>query len=343
MNSLTLRSLIKLVVFAVLTTLVTIVLGVTIANGGTGNGVTYRAEFSDATGLLKGDDVRVAGVRVGQVKAVGIAPSGRTAMVTMTIDKKVAVLVSTTAAVRYPNLVGQRYVALTEGPGDSARLKKDGLIPLSQTKPPLDLTVLFNGFKPLFKGLTPEDVNKLSLEIIQTLQGEGGTIDTLLQHTASLTTTLADRDKVIGSLIDNLNTVLATVDARSAGLDQTIVNLQTLVSGLASDRQTISAALGNINRLASSTASLIEQIRPPLPADLSALSAITDTLASTTDANGKNVLKDTLVKYPDKLNAIIRTATYGSWFNFWLCGGDYVLNGQKSAVRVYNQHPACRP
>lgn len=343
MNALTLRSLVKLVVFAVLTTMVTIVLAVTISNGGTSNAETYRAEFSDATGLLAGDDVRVAGVRVGQVKRVAIAPSGRTAMVTLVVDKKVPVLVSTRAAVRYKNLVGQRYIALTEGPGDTARLHKDGLIPLAQTKPPLDLTVLFNGFKPLFRGLTPEDTNKLSLEIIQTLQGEGGTVDTLLQHTASLTTSLADRDRVIGSLIDNLNSVLGTVDARSAGLDQTIVNMQTLVSGLASDRQTISAALGNINGLASSTASLIQQIRPPLPADLSALSAITDTLASTTDANGKNVLKDTLVKYPSKLNAIIRTATYGSWFNFWLCGGDYVLNGQASPVRVYVDHPACRP
>lgn len=342
MNSLTLRSLVKLVVFAVLTTLVTIVLAVTIANGGTANGATYRAEFSDVTGLLHGDDVRMAGVRVGQVKSVAIAPSGRTAIVTMTIDKKVPVLVSTHAAVRYKNLVGQRYVALIEAPGDDTPLKPDGLIPLSQTKPPLDLTVLFNGFKPLFKGLSPTDINKLSLEIIQTLQGEGGTVDNLLAHTASLTMSLADRDQVIGSLISNLNTVLGTVDARRTGLDQTIVNMQTLVSGLAADRQTIAAALGNINGLAKSTANLITEIRPALPADLSALSAITDTLASTNGPNG-NVLKDTLVKYPDKLNTIIRTATYGSWFNFWLCGGDYVLNGQKSAVRVYVDHPACRP
>ena len=343
MNALTVRSLVKLVVFMVLTTLLTIVLAVTIANGGTANGRTYRAEFTDATGLLKGDDVRVAGVRVGQVRSVKIAKSGRTALVTMSVDKKVPVLVSTRAAIRYRNLVGQRYVALSEGPGESTRLPSDGLIPLAQTKPPLDLTVLFNGFRPLFKGLSPEDTNKLSLEIIQTLQGEGGTIDTLLAHTASLTTSLADRDKVIGSLIDNLDSVLATVDARREGLDQTIVNMQTLVTGLANDRQTIAAALGNINGLAASTASLLQQIRPALPADLSALSAITNTLASTNNAAGKNVLQDTLEKYPSKLNAIIRTATYGSWFNFWLCGGDYVLNGQLSAVRVYNDHPACRP
>ena len=60
----------------------------------------------------------------------------------------------------------------------------------------------------------PKDVNKLSYEIIQVLQGEGGTIDSLLAHTASLTTTIAGKDEVIGQVIDNLNAVLDTVNAR---------------------------------------------------------------------------------------------------------------------------------
>ena len=79
--------------------------------------------------------------------------------------------------------------------------------------------MLFNGFKPLFAALTPEDVNRFAFEIIQTLQGEGGTVNSLLGHTASLTTTLADRDEVIGRIIDNLNAVLGTVDERDEQLD----------------------------------------------------------------------------------------------------------------------------
>ena len=72
-------------------------------------------------------------------------------------------------------------------------------IPVSQTSPALDLTVLFNGFKPLFQALSPSDVNELSYEIIQVFQGQGGTLDGMLAHTASITQTLADRDQVIGS------------------------------------------------------------------------------------------------------------------------------------------------
>ena len=67
------------------------------------------------------------------------------------------------------------------------------LVGFTRTKAALDLTVLFNGFKPLFQALSPEDVNKLSFEIIQVLQGEGSTIDSLLKHTASLTSTSPPR------------------------------------------------------------------------------------------------------------------------------------------------------
>ena len=79
---------------------------------------------------------------------------------------------------------------------------------MTRTTPALDLTVLFNGFKPLFQALSPADINKLSYEIVQVFQGEGGTLESLLAHTASVTSTLADRDQVIGDLIDNLNEVL---------------------------------------------------------------------------------------------------------------------------------------
>src|ERR671917_433867 len=96
-------------------------------------------------------------------------------------------------------------------------LPAGGTIPVERTRPPLNLTVLFNGFKPLLTALDPEQVNQLSFEIIQVLQGQGGTIQSLLASTASLTHTLADRDEVIGQVIDNLNAVLATINKHDEG------------------------------------------------------------------------------------------------------------------------------
>ena len=127
---------------------------------------------------------------------------------------------------------------MTEGPGNGPTLKKPTeLIPLAQTTPPLDLTVLFNGFKPLFRALSPADVNKVSIEIIRVLQGEGGTVNQLLAHTASLTNTIANRDRIVGDVINNLDSVLTTVDQRNNGLSQLVLQLQRLVSGLSGDRQ----------------------------------------------------------------------------------------------------------
>jgi phospholipid/cholesterol/gamma-HCH transport system substrate-binding protein len=185
---------------------------------------------------------------------------------------------------------------------------------LKQTEPALDLTVLFNGFKPLFAALNPKDVNSFAFEIIKTLQGEGGNVNSLLAHTASLTTTLADRDAVIGRTITNLNTVLGTVDARDAQLSQLLAELQRFVSGLSQDRAAIGASLTNIAGLAESTSGLLKDSRPAIRNDVIQLGRVTGNL----DDN-KAVVDKFLKNLPNKLNTITRTATYGSWFNFYLC------------------------
>ncbi|MFF3150391.1 MCE family protein, partial [Streptomyces sp. NPDC057927] len=237
--------LIKFSLFALVTILATALLAATIVNISLTPEHTYRAVFSDVTGLEKGDDIRVSGVRVGQVE--GIRIKDRTlAEVTFTVGEDRPLLNSTGAVIRYRNLVGQRYVALTEGAGDGTRLKPGTTIPLSRTQPALDLNALLNGFKPLFAALSPQDVNQLATEIIRTLQGEGGTVNSLLAHTASLTTTLAGRDKLIGSVVDHLNAVLETLDKRGARFSGLLKQLRRVISGLSADRKPIGQSLVGI-------------------------------------------------------------------------------------------------
>jgi phospholipid/cholesterol/gamma-HCH transport system substrate-binding protein len=335
----TLPSLIKLIVFIVVTVLATGVLAATIGNIRLGGTTTYKALFTDATGLLPGDDVRIAGVRVGEVEGVDVAQDrGRAlARVTFTVDDDRPVASSTQALIRYRNLVGQRYVALAEGAGGGRPLTENGTIPLRQTQSALDLTVLFNGFKPLFAALNPEDVNSFAMEIIKTLQGEAGNVNSLLSHTASLTTTLADRDEVIGRTIDNLNAVLETVDDRDRQLSTLLLELQRFVSGLAEDREAIGASLTNIAGLAESTAGLVKDARPAVREDVRELGEVTKTL----DDN-KEVVEGVLKRLPRKLNTITRTATYGSWFNFYLCDftGRVILSNTVTYTPNYHSDAA---
>ncbi|WP_142001951.1 MCE family protein [Amycolatopsis cihanbeyliensis] len=309
--------LLKLTVFIVVTVLFTAVLGISIANLNLSDTRSYTARFSDATLLLRNDDVRIAGVRVGQVEDVRIVDR-RQAEVEFAVDAGRKLPVGVTASIKFRNLVGQRYLALGQGEGDpNELLEPGGNIPIERTTPALDLTELFNGFKPLFTALSPEDVNTLSRQIIQVLQGEGGTVESLLAHTASLTTKIAQKDQVIGELIDNLNGVLDTVNARTPQLTDLISRLQQLVSGLAQDREPIGDAIDALGGLANTTAGLLSEAREPLKQDIDALGTLVGNL------NKEEPLVEHFIQFlPEKAASMARTADYGSWFNFYLCSAE---------------------
>ncbi|RTL70753.1 MAG: MCE family protein [Pseudonocardiaceae bacterium] len=307
--------LVKFLVFAVVTALATTVLALTIANSQGGERTAYSARFTDASGLLAGDDVRIAGVVVGTVDSVEIVDR-RFAQVEFSVDSAQRLPGSVTAAVLYKNLIGQRFLALAQGEGGNpVPLPPGGEIPVQRTTPPLDLTTLFNGFQPLFAALDPEQVNKLSMEIVEVLQGQGGTIDSLLSSTASLTSTIADRDQVIGQVIDNLNAVLQTVSDNDQQLDDLIVSLRELVSGLAGDRKPIGDAIASLGDLTTTTAGLLEEGRPALKQDIASLGDLSDQLNQ-----GEPTIEHFLQFAPYKLNKLGRAASYGSWFQFYLCG-----------------------
>jgi len=330
---------IRLAIFVAVTTVCTALLAVTIGNLSFEAKTRYRAEFTDVTGLNKGDDIRIAGVRVGQIDKIELHQD-KFAMVTFSVDSDQPLLHNTRATVRYRNLVGNRYIALTEGTkGSAERMRKNEVIGLERTAPALDLNVLFNGFKPLFTALTPADVNQFAFEVIKVLQGEGGTVESLLARTASLTTTLADKDKVIGDLIVNLTETLQVVSQRQANFSALLVNLQHFISGLSGDINPILDSLGSIDALNTKTAGLLGQTRQPLKADLDRLHTIANTLDSTQDIWVKQ-----LQILPKKLNTMTRTASYGSWFNFYLCGfdGNVVLPlGTRIPVDYTNNSARC--
>jgi phospholipid/cholesterol/gamma-HCH transport system substrate-binding protein len=307
--------LVKFLSLAVVVALCTTVLALTIANASGGARTTYTARFTDASGLLPGDDVRIAGVVVGSVDDVRIVDR-RFAEVAFSVAQDQPLPASVGASILYRNLIGQRYLALEQGPGPSGeKLPEGGTIPVERTRPPLNLTVLFNGFKPLLTALDPEQVNQLSFEIIQVLQGQGGTVKSLLAHTASLTNTLADRDEVIGQVIDNLNAVLDTVNARDGQLSELISSLQALVSGLSKDREPIGDAIVSIGELTHVTADFLEDARPPLKDDIGHLGDLAENLNAQDER-----LEQTIKNLPPKLKKVIRAGSYGSWFNFYLCG-----------------------
>lgn len=307
---------VKLGFFFAFTGLSTLVLALTLSNGSFGDRNEYKAVFGDVTGMAKGDDVRIAGVAVGSVSKVEIVDRDK-ALVTFGVDSDVPLTANTNATIKFRNLVGQRYIALTQGAdGAKSTLKAGSTIPEERTQEALDLNVLLNGFKPVFQALSPADTNKFAYEIVQTLQGESGTVENLLARTSSLTGTLADRDQLIGDVITNLSTVLDTVGSRDQELTDTIDTLQQFVTGLKDDRTAILDSVDSISDLTDETSDLLVQGRPALSEDIKQLNALTKNLSS---ERNLSTVSSAIQILPIKLAKVGSAASSGSEFNFFLC------------------------
>jgi phospholipid/cholesterol/gamma-HCH transport system substrate-binding protein len=307
--------LLKSLAFVVVTALATTVLGLSVSGTGVGDdSVSYKALFTDATGVTDGDSVRISGVEVGEVTDVRVVDR-RTAQVTFSVRDDRTLPRSTTAAVKYLNMVGQRYIALDRGSGDlTGALDAGDTIPLDRTTPALDLTLLFNGFKPLFEGLSPKDVNELAGSIVQVLQGEGGTVDSLIRHIGSVSTTVAAKDEVVGEVVKNLDTVLRTLNEREAEFEDLVDTLRKLVTGFKDDREPLGKAVAAMGDLTTVTADLLAEGRAPLKQDIRELGRLSGNLD---DATGQ--IEDFLARTPAKMTALGRLSSYGSWFNLYLC------------------------
>jgi phospholipid/cholesterol/gamma-HCH transport system substrate-binding protein len=289
---------------------------------------TYRAAFTSVTGLETNDFVRIAGVEVGQVKKVAIQPD-TTALVEFTADDSVVLTEGSRAVIRYDDLIGGRYLALEEGVGGTKKLNPGDTIPLARTSPALDLDALIGGFRPLFRALDPDQVNALSGQLIAALQGQGGTINSFLSQTAALTSTLADRDQLIGQVIVNLNTVLGSLGDQSDQFAKAVDALSGLVEGLASRKQDISNGLAYSNAAAASITDLLSQARPPFAKTIHE----TDRAAGIVVAD-HDYFDNLLNTLPDAYQALARQGIYGDFFSFYLCDVVLKLNG-KGGQPVY--------
>lgn len=308
-------SLIKLLIFLVFTGGCTFLLMLILGNGSFASRSEYKGVFTDATGVAKGDDVRIAGVPVGAIDKVEIHDKNK-AIITFSVNKDVPLKQNTFATLKFRNLVGQRYMALSQGDGSDAALKPGSTLDTDHTQEALDLNILLNGFKPVFQALSPDDVNQFAFEIVQTLQGESGSVEQLLSRTSSLTNSLADRDQLIGDTITNLSSVLDTIGTRDAELSDTIDTLQQFVTGLKDDKDAILDSIDSISALSVETSDLLQKGRPAIAADVKSLGDLTKGLSK--DKNLK-AMEESIKIFQYKLTKYGNAASSGAEFNFYLC------------------------
>ncbi|MGX1811171.1 MCE family protein [Nocardia sp. NPDC055321] len=281
----------------------------------------FRALFTSSSGMLPGAKVRIAGVPVGTVTSVELGPD-YLAHVGFRVDSEHVLRTSTRAAIRYENLVGDRYLELLDGPGEARELAAGATIDVEHTAPALDLDMLLGGFKPLLRGLDPDRANNLTDALIRIFQGQGGNLVSLLNDGGSFAQTLGDRDALIGSVIDNLNTVLATIDERGDQFTSTITEIRRLVSGLAADRDAIGEAIPRIAGATGDLTDLLAQSRPDLRATVEQTSRVAGLMNE-----GSDTIQWVLDRLPQTYRDLIRIGSYGSFLNMYMCSVVFLVDG----------------
>jgi len=295
---------------------------------------TYSAVFKDVSNLQTGETVRFAGVRIGTVKDLSMQPD-KTVVVTFDADRKVALTSGTRAVVRYLNLVGDRFLELVDDEGSTKVLPAGTQIPVDRTAPALDLDLLLGGLKPVVKGLNAQDVNALSASLIQIIQGQGGTMESLLSRTSSFSNALADKNQVVEQLIDNLRTTLASLGDQKDQFAGGLERLERLVTELATEREPIGAAIDSLSAGTASLSDLLSETRPPLAGSIDELHRLAPNIESKLDR-----LETAITKAPENYRKLVRIGSYGSFVNYYICSlGVRVtdLQGRTAVFPVFRQ------
>ena len=304
----------KFAAFAIFTVIMTVFLFLIFGQFRGGSTSDYSAVFANASSLEAGDSVRVAGVRVGTVNTVALRQDN-TVLVSFDTDSDVVLTAGSRAAIRYLNLVGDRYLELSDGPGSAQLLPHGSQLPLERTQPALDLDLLLGGLKPVIRGLNPQDVNALTSALLEIFQGQGDTISSLLTKTSSFTNTLADNNATLEQLIDNLDTVFATLDHESERFSGAIDRFEQLTTQLSAQRDTIGTAIESLSKGTASIADLLTNARPPLAGTVDQLNRLAPLLDQ-----DKGLVDASLQRAPENYRKLARVGSYGSFVNYYLCG-----------------------
>lgn len=269
---------------------------------------TYEltAAFDDVTGLLPNDNVKVAGVVVGKVTEVG-TQDGR-AVVRFQLDEDAgAIPRDSVAAIRWRNLIGQRYLYLY--PGDSAEALEDGDV-IEDTTSVIDLGELFNRLGPIVGAIDPAQVNEFLDTITAALDGREDEVGAALDDLATLTTGLASRDDAIQRLITNLDTVAGTINARDAQIETMLENLVTLSEAFGDNTATLDAALTELGTFGAQLDSFLTANGDEIDRLLGNLALVTATVEGRLPE-----LDFALANLAEAGNAVFRAGNRGEFLN----------------------------
>ena len=274
------------------------------------NRTSYSAQLADATGVQPADEVKVAGVTVGQVSSVALQRGH--ALVTFAVDSGVRLPSDTQVGTQWHNVLGQQYLYLYPGHSHTA-LKPGATLPLSSNVPGPNIGALLNSLGPMLGALNPQQANQVVNAFADALQGNVGQVDQLINNAASVSQAVGSVDTQVGQLVDNLNQVFGALAQRSGDLGQVVGNLDTISQSLASRNDLLDQTVANLAQVGQEVASLEGNTHNSLSNAIADLEAVSADIQSQSGplSQGLSTLGSGLAPYTD-------ISAYGQWFQVQL-------------------------
>ena len=294
---------------------------------------TYQlsAEFTDATGILNGDAVKIAGVPVGKVTSFRVERG--TAIVEMEIESEVDIPTNSFFDIKFLNLLGQRVVNIRPAETPATEVWEDGqTVPETQTSPALDLSVVFNNLRPLIQSTNPEDINTVARTVLEVFKGKEGDLKAILGNLGNLSETLSGRDQRLARLVTDLDQLTQILNRRSGNIQTGLRNFTEFMEALAAVTPRIERVVDQLNTASVKFGGVVSRNRSNLDqelADLRTLLQIVNDELGPLDRVAKN-LKEVLL-------ASARSQSYGRWWNLYvvnLCPEAGAFTGQPIPNRL---------
>ncbi|GAB3457471.1 MCE family protein [Actinophytocola sediminis] len=275
-----------------------------------GGGTTYTAEFTESAGLRPGNEVRLAGVKVGDVRAVELA--GNKVIVDFRV-RDVAVGDRSTVAIEIKTLLGDKYLAVVAD-GDTAQ-RPNETIPVGRTRTPFDIVPAI--------GELSETVDEIDTgQLAESFEVVADTFATSPEHLhdalgglSQLSRTLSTRDDELRHLLSNTAAISRTVADRDAQLRKLFTDATLLLDELNLRREAVHALLTGTTRLAAELSGLVADNRRQLKPALDELNRVT-TILSRNQENLSASLS-ALAPYVRMFNNVVGN---GRWFEGYICG-----------------------
>jgi phospholipid/cholesterol/gamma-HCH transport system substrate-binding protein len=296
-----------------------------------------HAVFADASGVFKGDAVKLAGVDVGRVSGAKIE-DGR-AIVSFVVDDSVKLPRDTVVGIRWRNVLGQRFLYLYPGNGPGGTYKSGDTIPMTQTENAADLGELLNHLGPILRAIDPDKANAFLDAMNTALVGNEAAVRLLLDDGGVLATRLGSMDSKIRTLISSSDTVMSTFAGQDKALARILDDLNVVGARLQAMTGDLNSFITNFAVVQKELDRLLKENKGNIDFDIGALGSVAANLVK----NRAN-LETTLCTLPAGLAGYFQTTSWGEWFNVRIT--EFTVkgpNGDSTLVDQNETSTASRP